>query len=509
MQRDLTDKQYFEALAKWEAELRKTISQATGELPDGSEVAVAERIERARNDPAWFREHYLPHLYDSPFTDEHRRLWRLQADEETLLEIAFRGWGKSTDTHYAELLRLLVLCEVEFAVLTSRTDEQTIPMVLQLRLEFECNARLRQDFGDLCFGPLWRQDHFALNDGREVMGRSLKAGSRGPRSLKNKRPDYWGLDDLQEKIDVRNPDTIAATLDYIDSTVIPALNPRRALLRVTGTRMSEDCALTKLRDERKWPTFELPAIDAQGRPTDPHRFPLEVLAKKKREMGTDAFELEFMLIATSKEGLVRRSWVKYYAADSVKGVPLVCGVFWDMAFTPGGDYKAVVSWGLHMETGDRYCLRAFIRRAASPREQAMALWEQVGLIRRNPHWALAAGYESNAAQVLGEYPLEDVRRALAAPPIALQAVHNHLPKDIRVAELVPHFENGNVHFIKGDSDQDLLVDQFVFWPKKGLDGPDATQGCWRLADALTGASSPEAFGELESAGHDGRLAEGR
>ena len=167
-----------------------------------------QQLERGKADPLWFRQHYFPHLYDEPLGEGHRRLAALRAAHPLLVEAAFRGWGKSTDETYAETVRALAVGESQFSVLTSKTDGQTYPLVIQARVEFEMNARLIQDYGDQAGGSLWRRDHFALRSGAECRGRSLSSGLRGLRSLRNRRPDRWILDDIQDDADARNPQII-------------------------------------------------------------------------------------------------------------------------------------------------------------------------------------------------------------------------------------------------------------------------------------------------------------
>lgn len=481
---DLTDKQFWEQLEQLEAEVRLRIESATADLPDGSPKAIRKRVERAKRDRFFFYEHYLPHLFNDPFTDKHEELAAELDAYAFLVVVVFRGWGKSTMAIHAETLREMVVGDTKFPVLTSRTDQQTYPLVLQLRLEFECNKRLIQDFGDHAFGPIWQMNHFVLTDGREVMGRSLKSGTRGPRSLKNERPDLWNFDDLQEKKDAKNPEIIAETVDYIVSVARPALNPRRRKMRVAGTFISEDCALSKLKHEKKWRTFELPAIDKNGKAADPARFPLSFLEEEKREMGTDEFNLEFMLIAVSKMGMVRRGWIKYYRREQIIDLPLVCAEYEDPATSADSDYKVILSFGLHVETRRWYCLRAFIRQHASPDECAVEYYQQWHDVNRPPLRRAAAGFESNGFQELIVYPMERYRVQMGFAPIPMQPIENTINKDIRVRGLVPDFEFGEIYYLEDDPDQELLVNQWIYYPKLKRDGPDAQRGCFDLIRGL-------------------------
>jgi len=457
----------------------------------------------------FFYPHYLPHLFREPFTDNHRELARLLDTEAILLVLAFRGWGKSTLVTYAETLRLLVLggmggsardlaSRVDFAVLTSRTDAQTWPLVLQLRIEFEENARLAQDFGPFERGPVWQANRFALSDGREVMGRSLFSSTRGPRSLQNRRPQLWVLDDLQELKDGKNPERAEEILAYLKSTVLPAMHARRFRVRVIGTKMSEDCAIAKLEGDPHYPRFRLDAQRADGAPTEPERFPRAFLDEgpdsKKALMGSDAYSREYLNTALSRSGLVRRAWIRFYRAEDLRGpdgaLPLVCGTFWDPALAPGGDCKAIVTLGAHLPSGRLYVLDAFVRRDASPDEQAAEFCRQWERAARRADSTCALGYEANGFQALLEYPIEAHREALGLPALPIRQVTHTQPKELRVAALAPLFERGAIFFLEDDVDQRTLADQWVFWPKGDKDGPDAMRGAWDLVQRLTAPVGP-------------------
>ena len=505
---DISEKQFQEELTALEAELRRAIHDATEPTPDDSAEAKRQRREQAAADPFFFYSHYLPHLFDAPFTAAHATLEAKREANDRLLILAYRGWGKSTVETYAESLRALACGHSDFLILTSRTDQQTLPLVLQLKIEFEENRRLHQDFGKLAGGAIWQQEHFALTNGVEVRGLSLKGSSRGPRSLRNKRPDRWVMDDLQELEDAKNTEVIDSILGVITGTVLPAIRSKGAVVRVIGTRMSEDCAISRLQHEMKWPTFELPAENGQmGELADPHRHPAAFLAKQRKDMSTTPYNREYLHLAEGREGMVRRVWLKAFSLPELRGLPLVAAVFWDPAIRPGGggDFKAIITRALHPDTGNYYRLRAFIRKDASPDEQCSEFCRQVRTLMQRPDTIWACGYEANGFQVLAEYPLEAARKAAGLPPLPTQQVVNTINKDIRVSALAPSFENGREFFDPEDSDQKLLADQWVLWPKRGRDGPDADRGAQQLIEGLMGGNAMGDFGETEAAGYDAGL----
>lgn len=512
---DLTDKQFQQKLDELERNLRARIDAATRDLPDDSGLTREQRVGRAQADPRFFREYYFPHLYSGPLSPNHDALQAKRGQWQRLLEMAFRGWGKSTDETYVATVEDLVCERARFQVLTSKTDEQTFPLVLQVRMELEANARLAADFGPFRRGGLWRADHFALADGREILGRSLGSGSRGPRSLENRRPQRWRLDDLQERVDAKNPETIAAILDYIDSTVLPAMDPENQAVRVVGTRMGEDCAISKLKSRAEeadaaWGLFELPAWDADEQPCEPARFSKAFLTEQRRAMGTDAFNREYLHKAEAKDGVFLRAWIARERREPWMEMPTIFGVFWDPAIRAkaGGDFKAIVSWMLDLHAGRYFCPRAFVRQEATPAQQAAEFWTQWQMLSRNMTRTGTLGYEANGFQVLLGFPIEEARKALKCPPAPIRQVVNTINKEIRVGAMAPLFEQLRMVFpVVEESTPDIerLIEQFVFWPRNGLDGPDATRGALQLIAGLLGAHGAASLGPTEMEGWDAQL----
>ena len=454
--------------------------------------APNERAKRAREDLEFFCKTYLPHVFSQPFGVGHGVLEQVLKANAFAVVLAFRGWGKSTLVTFAETLRLLVTGRVEFVVLTGRTAELTRPLVLQLRIEMETNALLQQDFGPFERGALWQQARFALKDGREVLGRPLGGTARGVRSLKNRRPQLWVLDDLQELEDGRRPERIRRVLDFVKGVVVPAMEPpapERApsLIRIVGTKMSEDCAMARLESEEGIATFRLDAEDGDFRTaSDPARFPLETLREYRRLLGADAYAREYLNTAIRQDGMVRRAWLRTYRDEELRGLELACAVYWDPAIRPGGDYKAIVSLALHRASGRGYVLDAFLERNASPDEQARELCRQWRGCLELGRGTAFAGYEANGMQGLMEYPLERHRAESGLAALPLQRRVNTGNKYLRVATLVPLFERGALLFREDSPVQQSLMDQWVFWPRRGTDGPDAMHGAWMLLHELTG-----------------------
>jgi predicted phage terminase large subunit-like protein len=115
------------------------------------------------------------------------------------------------------------------------------------------------------------------------------------------------------------------------------------------------------------------------------------------------------------------------------------------------------------------------------------------------------GVEDNLFQrlLLKEFDRLGQERGLALP---VKGVTNRLAKETRVASLSPLMERGKIRFIRGHSDQELLVEQLLYFPSRTLhdDGPDALEGAIHLAQGLPGVTAEEPYLSLQPRTFRGR-----
>ena len=75
-----------------------------------------------------------------------------------------------------------------------------------------------------------------------------------------------------------------------------------------------------------------------------------------------------------------------------------------------------------------------------------------------------------------------------------------------MASLSPLLERGKIRFIRGHSDQELLVEQLLYFPSRTLhdDGPDALEGAVSLAQRMPGVTAAEPYLSLHPRTFRGR-----
>jgi phage terminase large subunit-like protein len=61
-------------------------------------------------------------------------------------------------------------------------------------------------------------------------------------------------------------------------------------------------------------------------------------------------------------------------------------------------------------------------------------------------------------------------------------------KETRISGMSPKVERGQIRFCRGQGNQDLLIEQLLYFPSKTVndDGPDALQGCLQLLEGGAG-----------------------
>ena len=207
---------------------------------EDSEEKQQQRLERAAADPLYFCRTYLPHYFShapAPFHYELVRSWssgRLEAaarrcttgeatagrrrnrtgsDPRAATEVvapavvaAPREFAKTTVCSFGYVLHQICFRRRHFILIGSDTEDLASDLTGYLYLELLYNERLHQDFGELVKGNKPVDDFVTLNDIR------VKARGRGQRlrGLKHKqwRPDLVILDDLENDINVRNPEIV-------------------------------------------------------------------------------------------------------------------------------------------------------------------------------------------------------------------------------------------------------------------------------------------------------------
>ncbi len=453
-----------------------------------------QRLGRAAVDPLYFCRTYLPHYFShlpAPFHYELVELLEKRGEVLTPAVVAApREFAKTTVCSFGYVLHQVCFGRRHFIIIGSDTEDLASDLTGYLYLELLYNERLRQDFGGLVRGNRAVNDFLTLSDIR------VKARGRGQRlrGLKHKqwRPDLVILDDLENDLNVRNPEIVQQILDWVKSAVYPGVDSRGNLL-IIGTILRWRSALHLMLTSPEEPYCHFQrriyrAVQEDDSSLWEARHPAPRLKLQKQLMGSVAFNREKMNEPAPEEGLFREEWIHYYHPDSLKDRELVVVGFFDPSLESGAtaDYKAAITVGWDREDLVFYVLDAFIQKTTL--EQTLrAIFN-----RHREHGYQLFGVEDNLFQrlLLKEFDLMGKELGVVLP---VRGISQRIAKETRVASLSPLLERGKIRFIRGHSDQELLIEQILYFPSRTLhdDGPDALEGAIRLAQAVGGREAPQ------------------
>ncbi|MBI4795673.1 MAG: hypothetical protein HY790_07520, partial [Deltaproteobacteria bacterium] len=204
---------------------------------EDSEEKRETRRARAAADPLYFCRTYLPHYFSKAPAPFHYELvgFLEQRGDEVVTAVAVaapREFAKTTVCAFGYVLHQICFNRRNFILIGSDSEDLASDLTGYLYLELLYNERLHQDFGQLVKANRAVDDFVTVNDIR------VKARGRGQRlrGLKHRqwRPDLVILDDLENDVNVRNPEIVQQILDWVKSAVYPALDAQGSLM-VIGT----------------------------------------------------------------------------------------------------------------------------------------------------------------------------------------------------------------------------------------------------------------------------------
>jgi predicted phage terminase large subunit-like protein len=474
------------------ARVRARMKAEAKPFDDTSAAARAERIRRSKEDDFYFFKTYIPHYFTTEAAEFHEEIIELtKVQDEPVVIAAPREHAKSTLCTFAVPVADICLERKHFIIIISDTEDLAADFNVFIQLELQENERIRADFGDLK-GYKWEAKDFTTRNGIRVKARGRGQRLRGIRN-RQYRPDRVIVDDFENDKNVKNPKLIKEAVDWILTAVLGSLAEGYSFMMI-GTVLAKKSVLTwflNAKDDGSTGSPEQPlyitriykAIKDDGEPLWPAKWPIERLLKKKRQIGTINFNKEFQNDPRDEEGLFRQEWFKYYAPEEIVGKPLAIYDAGDASVgkNESADYRAFIKVGRATD-GTIYVLDADIKK------RSVDSFVTTAYLRQKEQPALVIGIETNSFQavliILFNREAEKMGRHLP-----IKEIDNTVNKEIRITRLSPLVERGVIRFRKHHSDQDLLIEQLIYFPSTTVndDGPDALEMAVSLAEMYAGA----------------------
>lgn len=489
---------------KRKKELLSQMKRAALPFPQDAEAQRA-RIERAKNDKMFFKETYFPHYCKNPSPEFHRDLFAItDIVNEPVAATATRGGAKSVTVSLVDVAHKVAYETRWFIIFISDTSGLAEDFVRYVRLEFEENDRLRQDFGDLTGKRTWGDGELITANNRRILARGSGQRVRGLRHGPH-RPDHVILDDFENDEEQHNPKRLEKKEQWIKEVVLPALEPDGWSLIYVGTLLSSISVLARFMDRDQspeWRQFNFPAIVKDEKTGGeksfwPERFPISHLHARRRQMGDRSFNQEYMGIALDEE-------TQAFRAHWFRREPLGAALLREAEFSwlyadasaksgETNDYKALVT--MAWARGKYYVLHCYIRHQTTNwmMDAMYDLCDRFG--------AVCNGMEEVAFQSLFRdlFRMYGEKRKRHLP---VKYRGGLAPKETRILSLQSLVENGLIVFCEngdGDAgDMDLLLDQLKYFPNPSVndDGPDALEGAVWLGQQLGAGEERGVFQEI-------------
>ncbi len=453
-----------------------------------------ERLARAKADHFYFFKTYLPHYFPDTFAPFHYELIQLLdkrpnlREDEVLTPVAIaapREFAKTTITSFGYSLHQICFKLRHFIIIGSDTEDLASDITGYIHLELQYNERIKADFGKLVRPNEAVNDYVTKNDVR-ILARGRGQRVRGLKH-KNWRPDLAILDDMENDKNVQNPGIVKDLLSWTKETVYPGID-RAGNIFIIGTLLAKRSALSQIvagKDEpwHNWTRRLYRAIQDDKTSLWPQRYTLKQLYTQKELMGSLAFNKEKQNNPIDEDGAFQEEWIRYYPPTIIIPLQLTVVGFWDPSIEvkATSDYKAIITVGANRQEMIFYVMDAFIKRCSI--DAAL----QAAYSRHDEFHYTQFGVEDNLFQKL---LLRDFDRLAKEKGyyLPVKGVPHNIAKESRILSLSPLVERGKIQFIKNRGDQDLLIEQMIFYPNSTVhdDGPDALEGAVSLCQEMLG-----------------------
>lgn len=212
-------------------------------------------------------------------------LWR-SADPYVLIEM-FREGGKSTLSEEFLLLEA-AFGNFGYCIIIGETYTKACQRLEAIKFEASRNVKLQALFGRMKqAGRVWNENQMELSNGVLIEAHGWEEELRGFK-WHDLRPDRAYLDDIETKERVKDKAAVDASMKKLYLELMPAIDTVKGKIRVTGTPLSEDCMITRLRGNPDWVSRRYPICDdiddPKARATWAERYPMEWIRKKRDEM---------------------------------------------------------------------------------------------------------------------------------------------------------------------------------------------------------------------------------
>lgn len=492
-------------------------------------------------DMEFFGRAYFPHYFSRPSPEFHRELdaiWQqgvlkgryplTPADTKAISRLpgvrravaAPRGHAKSTNLTFKGTMHSTLYGYKHYPIIISDSSEQAEGFLDNIRVEFEENTAILEDFGPLA-GSVWRSNVLVTKTNIKIEAIGSGKKIRG-RKHRNWRPDLIILDDVENDENVRTPEQRSKLKNWFDKAVSKSGDDYTDIVYI-GTLLHYDSLLAKTLTNPAYRSIKYKAVIQFSQADDLWQQWESIftdLANDDREADALAFfqahkaamlegtqvlweeKLSYydLMVMRVSEGeasfnseeqnepinpddcLFMEEWFEYYNEAEINFRDPVFDFFGFIDPSLGkakrSDFSAIVTLAKHRSSGYMYVVDADIERRHPDRIIADVLAKERWLRASFGHGYRKLGAETNQFQW---FLKEELAKASAKAGLYLpiEEVQQTSDKVMRIQTLQPDVKN---KYIKFNRRHKRLLEQLTQFPMGAHDdGPDALEGARSIA----------------------------
>lgn len=492
-------------------------------------------------DMEFFGRAYFPHYFSRPSPEFHKELdaiWQQgvlkgqypitpvkikeisRMNGTKRVAAAPRGHAKSTTLTFKGTMHAIVYGYKHYPIIISDSSEQAEGFLDNIRVEFEENEFLKDDFGDLT-GKVWRSNVLITSTNIKVEAIGSGKKIRG-RKHRNWRPDLIVLDDIENDENVRTPEQRSKLENWFLKAVSKAGDDYTDIVYI-GTLLHYDSLLAKTLKNPGYKAIKYKAVISFSKAddlwkkwediyTDLSNDNHEEDARAYFEANRDAmlegtqvlweeklsyYDLMVMRVTEGEASfnseeqnepinpedcIFNKEWFEFYNEAEIdfnsRDYMFFGFVDPSLGKTKHSDFSAIITMAKHKVSGYMYVMDADIERR-HPDKIIEDVLEKERWLRRD----FGRGYKKFGAETVQFqwFLKEELAKASAKAGLYLpiEEVPQVSDKTMRVQTLQPDVKN---HYIKFNKRHKLLLEQMEHFPMGAHDdGPDALEGCRTIA----------------------------
>lgn len=492
-------------------------------------------------DMEFFGRAYFPHYFSRPSPEFHKELdaiWQQgvlkgqypitpvkikeisRMNGTKRVAAAPRGHAKSTTLKFKGTMHAIVYGYKHYPIIISDSSEQAEGFLDNIRVEFEENEFLKEDFGDLT-GKVWRSNVLITSTNIKVEAIGSGKKIRG-RKHRNWRPDLIVLDDIENDENVRTPEQRSKLENWFLKAVSKAGDDYTDIVYI-GTLLHYDSLLAKTLKNPGYKAIKYKAVISFSKAddlwkkwediyTDLSNDNHEEDARAYFEANRDAmlegtqvlweeklsyYDLMVMRVTEGEASfnseeqnepinpedcIFNKEWFEFYNEAEIdfnsRDYMFFGFVDPSLGKTKHSDFSAIITMAKHKVSGYMYVMDADIERR-HPDKIIEDVLEKERWLRRD----FGRGYKKFGAETVQFqwFLKEELAKASAKAGLYLpiEEVPQVSDKTMRVQTLQPDVKN---HYIKFNKRHKLLLEQMEHFPMGAHDdGPDALEGCRTIA----------------------------